>query len=72
MNHSDALPSSLDTTMDDDDVPLLNDDDEEDLLSIDDHRRPTVEAVFVATFDVKYGRPERMSRWESDLHRPFR
>ncbi|UJR23119.1 hypothetical protein I4U23_026140 [Adineta vaga] len=37
----------------DDDVPLLDDDDEQLITSED--REPTVEAVFVATFDVKYG-----------------
>jgi len=39
----------------DDDVPLLNDDDDEQLITTDD-RQPIVEAVFVVTFDIKYGR----------------
>lgn len=42
----------------DDDVPLLNnnnDDTDEHLITADD-RQPNVEAVFVATFDVKYGK----------------
>ena len=38
----------------DDDVPLLADDDEQLITSED--REPTVEAVFVVTFDVKDGR----------------
>ncbi|CAF1168080.1 unnamed protein product, partial [Adineta ricciae] len=37
----------------DDDVPLLTDDDEQLITSED--REPTVEAVFVVTFDVKDG-----------------
>jgi hypothetical protein len=40
---------------DDDDVPLLNDDDDEQLITSED-RQPNVEAVFVVTFDVKYGK----------------
>ena len=56
---------------DDDDVPLLNEDDDEQLLGTDD-RPPTVEAVFVATFDVKYGRTARMSRFELDSNCSFR
>lgn len=43
----------------DDDVPLLNnkddDDDDEHLITPDD-QQPNVEAVFVVTFDVKYGK----------------
>ena len=41
----------------DDDVPLLNDD-EEQLITSED-RQPHVEAVFVVTFDVKYGKIEK-------------
>jgi hypothetical protein len=40
----------------DDDVPLLDDDDEQLITSED--RQPNVEAVFVVTFDVKYGKIE--------------
>jgi hypothetical protein len=39
----------------DDDVPLLNDDDDERLITPED-RQPNVEAVFVVTFDVKFGK----------------
>jgi len=39
----------------DDDVPLLNDNDDERLITPED-RQPNVEAVFVVTFDVKYGK----------------
>ncbi|CAF2465007.1 unnamed protein product [Rotaria sp. Silwood2] len=38
----------------DDDVPLLNDDDDEQLITSEDSQ-PNVEAVYVVTFDVKYG-----------------
>lgn len=43
---------------DDDDVPLLNDIDDEydEQLITPEDRQPNVEAVFVATFDVKYGK----------------
>jgi hypothetical protein len=40
---------------DNDDVPLLCDDDDEHLITSED-RQPNVEAVFVVTFDIKYGK----------------
>jgi hypothetical protein len=42
---------------DDDDVPLLNNDNDydEQLITPEDVQ-PNVEAVFVVTFDVKYGK----------------
>jgi hypothetical protein len=47
----------IDKTMvdDNDDVPLLRDDDDEHLITSED-RQPNVEAVFVVTFDIKYGK----------------
>ena len=39
----------------DEDVPLLNDDADDPLITLDS-RQPHVEAVFVVTFDVKFGK----------------
>jgi len=40
----------------DDDVLLLNDDEYDEQLITPDDRQPNVEAVFVVTFDAKYGK----------------
>ena len=41
----------------DDDVPLLNgDDDNDEQLITSEDSQPNVEAIFVVTFDVKYGK----------------
>jgi hypothetical protein len=40
----------------DDDVLLLNDDEYDEQLITPEDRQPNVEAVFVVTFDAKYGK----------------
>ena len=39
-----------------DDVALLTNDDGDDRLLMADDRRPRINAVFVVTFDIKYGK----------------
>jgi hypothetical protein len=43
----------------DDDVPLLDGDDSDEHLITPEDRQPNVEAVFVVTFDVKYGKVKK-------------
>lgn len=42
-----------------DDVLLLNDESDDEQLITSEDSRPNVEAVFVVTFDIKYGKIDK-------------